>query len=69
MDTTLTQLILDMGALQCAAIPLETIAQFVAYFQNTWMSKKNMWNLFSVADGHRTNNDLEGKISYVKVIR
>jgi hypothetical protein len=69
LDTTLTQLILDMGALQCAAIPLEAIAQFVAYFQNTWMSKKNMWNLFSVADGHRTNNDLEGKISYVKVIR
>ena len=47
---------------------METIAQFVAYFQNTWMSKKNMWHLFSVADGHRTNNALEGTISYVKLI-
>ena len=57
-----------MGALQCAAIPMETIAQFVAYFQNTWMSKKNMWNLFGAADGHRTNKDLEGTVFYVKLI-
>lgn len=69
LDTTLGVLIGELGGLQCAAIPMETIAQFVAYFRNTWMSKKNMWNLFNVADGHRTNNDFEGTISNFKSIQ